>query len=182
MKKFLLFFVILFSFALITPAQDYEALSYWEKPQNIKVYIPPHKYSVMMKHAFEYWARVTTHRISFVFVDKKDKAQDIVYFTDKLDGDTVGLMQPYHRIYTFPNGTQKIELAYINIYIAENNSRGEPLTKDAVYTIMLHEIGHSLGLDHTQNTDSVMYPMANGYKNMEVMREDLNHLKRIYKW
>jgi hypothetical protein len=45
-----------------------------------------------------------------------------------------------------------------NIVLALHHNQGELLDCDAMYAMALHEIGHLLGLDHTQDTLSIMAP------------------------
>ena len=45
-----------------------------------------------------------------------------------------------------------------NIVLALHHNRGELLDYDAMHAMALHEIGHLLGLDHTQDTLSIMAP------------------------
>ena len=45
-----------------------------------------------------------------------------------------------------------------NISLATETSHGNPLTTTDMQNIALHELGHSLGLGHSNHTDDVMYP------------------------
>ena len=44
------------------------------------------------------------------------------------------------------------------ISLAAHASHGEPLTDEDMQNIALHELGHSLGLGHTNSSSDVMYP------------------------
>ena len=43
-----------------------------------------------------------------------------------------------------------------SIEVALHHQSGTPLEAEAIYVITLHEIGHVLGLDHTQDERSIM--------------------------
>lgn len=45
-------------------------------------------------------------------------------------------------------------------------------------SVAIHELGHALGLDHSGNRHSVMYPLDQGH--LELSQADLRGLKRIY--
>ncbi len=47
-----------------------------------------------------------------------------------------------------------------------------------LYTTLLHELGHALGLNHAKNTTSVMHPF--GWKNTELTAEDSGLIFQLY--
>lgn len=68
------------------------------------------------------------------------------------------------------------------IYISVNDMHGKPMTKNEVYTIMLHEIGHALGLGHSKNPKSLMYEGTNSEmaEGQEILPEDVQALYELY--
>ena len=158
------------------------ATLHWNNTQTIKVYIPRHPYSSTLKHAFEYWDQSAGTRLHFVMVGSPNLAQDEVIFVDKLEGNTVGLTQKSYRTKKYSNGFEKTELTGMKIYIAMQNPKGEQMSRDQIYTVALHEIGHSLGLGHTDDPKSIMYPNAYKYGLMEVTRQDMINLFKLYGW
>lgn len=50
----------------------------------------------------------------------------------------------------------------------------------ALKRVLIHELGHALGLDHTEDEESIMYPINQG-KGLELAEEDKRELSRICK-
>jgi hypothetical protein len=47
------------------------------------------------------------------------------------------------------------------------------------FLVALHEFGHVLGLDHDQDRNSVMFPIAHSY-TQKLTKNDVEYLKRVY--
>ena len=60
---------------------------------------------------------------------------------------------------------------------ASGQGNTRTLNQDEVYSVMLHEIGHAIGLSHNSNPKSVMY-YASGANR--ISSEDIKNLKKEY--
>lgn len=177
MKKMLAFFSLVFlwvyscNFAIAYTGK-------WFNPKMIKTYIQPnHKYSLMMKHGFSEWDRLTNGNVRFKFVSSPNTAQIQVYFVKQINYEkqdrAIGLTK------TWNAGSNK-KMSKAIIYIAEKDKTGRTLRKDEAYTTMLHEIGHSIGLEHSTDPKSAMYYAENDVQ--EISKNDLRQLKKLYGW
>lgn len=175
MKKMIAFFSLVFLWVYSCNF----AIGYtgkWFNPKMIKTYIQPnHKYTITMKHAFSEWDRLTNGKVRFKYVDSPNTAQIQVYFVKKIkySDRAIGLTK------TSYVGKNK-KMAKAVIYIAEKNDYGVSLRKDETYTVMLHEIGHAIGLEHSSDPKSVMYYAENDIQ--EISKNDLRQLRRLYGW
>ena len=195
MKKiFTVIFGILFILFLISPSAysilpptpaDPNAKPLLIKTQGLKVYIPPKDMlGTTMKHAFMDWQRHTDGKFSFEFVDTKSTANMVVIFIQSgmgeicKNGDALGCTT-YASAKTL-YGNKRI--LGVKIYISIYDMNGKPMTKNQVYTIMLHEIGHALGLNHSENPNSLMYAGTNSEmaEDQEILPEDVKALYDLY--
>ena len=160
MKK-ILFFVVLF-FTIISCI----AL---EKPrwvaQPIYVYIPEYgNMSALMEQAFTAWQRKSDNLVRFKFVSRPSNANIEVEFVDFVSGcndaNAVGCTRistrggEYYKAYV-TIGTKEYQIDYSNGHYTRNIVTR---TKDHIYGVMLHEAGHAIGLNHSANPGSIMYP------------------------
>lgn len=177
MKKMFAFFSLVF---LWVYSCNY-AIAYtgkWFNPRMIKTYIQPdHKYSLMMKHGFAEWDRLTNGKVRFKYVNSANVAQIEVRFVKQINQKqhdrAIGLTN------TMTVGSDK-KMTKAIIYIAEKDRRGRNLRKDEAYTVILHEIGHAIGLEHSSDPKSAMYYAENDIQ--EISKNDLRQLKKLYGW
>lgn len=179
MKKIFIVFCLVFTFLVtfnpISFAAGKSTGKVWQFPKKIKTYIPSNnKRTTMMRHAFAEWTRKTNGKIIFKYVSSKATSDIDVQFVDAIPNADreIGLTKS-----RFKNN----KLLHATIYIAEKTVAGKQLNNDAVYTVMLHEIGHAIGImDHSNDPLSIMYPYEDD--RQEILKGDLKDLSEIYDW
>ena len=182
-----LFFMIQTSACAILPAPppNPDAKPVLIKTQGLKVYIPQKDMlSTTMKHAFMDWQKHTGGNFTFEFVGTKSTANMEVIFIESGMG-TICRNDKALGCCSFVSaktvhGNKRI--LGVKIYISVYDMNGKPMTKNQVYTIMLHEIGHALGLKHSKDKKSLMYEGTNSEmaEVQEIQPEDVKTLYELY--
>lgn len=173
MNKLLVRLLCVLAFLLFFSAEVFAMA--WENP-NLKVCIVGNnKNNPMMKRAFKEWQTLSDNTVRFTFVQKTNQANIVVYFVQKLNGvsqksgNKIGLA-------SYRSRGNSIVFAKIQIS-ASGQGNTRTLNQDEVYSVMLHEIGHAIGLSHNSNPKSVMY-YASGANR--ISSEDIKNLKKEY--
>lgn len=130
------------------PERRLSPLTVWIQPRSDvanfnKVYVE------QVREAFEEWDRLQLP-IHFRFITDSAAAEIHVNWIDRFSEPISGRTR-----WTRDDDWM---ITDANILLALHHNRGELLDYDAMYAMALHEIGHLLGLDHTQDTLSIMAP------------------------
>lgn len=180
MKRVIILFCLIVIYIMSFVGYANAAIGKWYNPTSLKTYIQPgHKRTVMMKHAFAEWSRLTNNRLVFRYVNSPRLAQIKVYFVKKIDVTEPNLDKSIGLTRSRTTGHAK-QFTRAEIYIADQTQDGRTLSNDEVYTVMLHEIGHAVGLEHSKNPKSVMYLGADVIQ--EISKADLETLAKLYGW
>lgn len=159
----------------------------WKNPKYIKTYIPTnHRHTPMMKRAFAEWSRKTNNKIIFKYTATKTSADITVRYVKNIQncGETNNAIGCAKSTYYYCTKDSCL-FRHVYIDIADQTVNGRDLTpKVEIYTTMLHEIGHSIGLGHNdENKYSIMSTVP--YRSVlkqEIDAQDLKTLAEIYEW
>lgn len=128
------------------PDRQVEPLRVWIQPTSALPDFHP-SYPVRAREAFERWTRVGVP-IAFVFVVDSARADIPVTWIDHFDMPISGR--------TKWSRDQHWWIVGGAIEIALHHQAGGALDPAAIYAIALHEVGHLIGLDHTQDDRNIM--------------------------
>lgn len=172
LKKFLTVFIIVFTlFLTISPSFAVGDNGFSWNKKNLTVNIPKdNSYSGMMQRAFKKWQDNSYGQLTFTFTDEGD-ADIYVTFGDKTDGTDVGDLADYD--ITIRGGS--IVKAQINIV-----PDSKKYSNDMIYTVMLHEVGHALGLADSKRNLGIMHTPVN--EKQDIIPNDIIKLFRLNGW
>lgn len=146
---------------------------YWNK-SSITVYVPSDKRAEQMKRAFAKWQSVSSGKLKFIYQNSDKTADIIVKFTKTVDNSD-------NPIASYSLTTQNGIITKAEIQLATNSNEISKYTNNYIYTTMLHEIGHVLGLSNTtRKSISIMnHPVV---ETQNITRLDIMHLFKLNNW
>ncbi len=128
------------------PDRQLEPLRVWVQPSSALADFHG-SYPVRAREAFERWTRAGVP-VAFTFVVDSASCDIPVVWVDKFDMPISGRTRWTRDQHWWIIGS--------SIEVALHHQTGTPLEPEAIYAITLHEVGHVLGLDHTQDERSIM--------------------------
>lgn len=158
--------------------------------QNLSKNNIPQYYTEEVRKAFLQWQGSTSNLVKFKFVDDPTQAQILVkIITDDKRKSCKDEECKYIAAFTEPAISGDM-LNQMTISLYDVNGVSQYFTQRQVYNIVLHEIGHSLGImGHSQNKDDLMYmernpsnDLASDHSDFQLISQtDLNTLNLLYK-
>jgi len=128
------------------PDRQLDPLRVWVQPTS--AFADFHaSYPVRAREAFERWMRAGVP-VSFTFVPDSASCDIPVVWVDKFTMPISGRTRWTRDQHWWIVGS--------SIEVALHHQSGGALDPEAIYVITLHEVGHVLGLDHTQDERSIM--------------------------
>ena len=182
MKKFLILLFVSIVFLLPVFSEDF----YWKR-MPIKVYVPNiGQMSSWMGQAFRTWEQQSKGIIKFKYVQSKFDADIEVEFVDVVDNcNSIHAVGCTHwNSYDGKHFTKAlITIGVMDYTYSVKNGKvakkGSLRKKENIYGVMLHEVGHAIGLEHSKVPRSIMYPYD--LDSIQVLTSnDLNILYKKY--
>ena len=138
---------------------------------------------VAIKKAFQAWQTATNGTIKFNEQTENKRANICVNFTENVAGR--GIYQPELAGKTIPT-IQGDTLKRMDINLRRFSEKGKTYTKDQIYALALHEIGHALGLSgHSVDSGDVMHHTGDMVtpetRVKKISDRDINTLNLLYK-
>ena len=149
----------------------------WQNPKQIKVFIlskTGNEY--IFKEALEIYNNAFHNIIKFVAVDSPQSADIEIRYVEQLPKPYWGYTNWKWKMI---NDTKYITKADIKIALKRND--GSYLSNRQYLLTTLHELGHALGIPHSENPNDIMFPQIDKcYRKNDFSNRDINTLLKTY--
>ncbi|MDP4115077.1 MAG: matrixin family metalloprotease [Bacteroidota bacterium] len=126
-------------------------------------------FSAYINYAFNSWEKAD-NRISFKLSEDEKDAQIVIWFEnnlmDKYDEEYLGLTN-------YETGRKKsIKKAVVEVGVHKYNNI--KVNDGEIKTTIIHELGHALGLGHSDNAIDIMFPYIDSNVNSDMEYKELS--------
>ena len=122
------------------------------------------------RHALRVWEEVSGAPLRFEITSDPTAAQVEFRWIDRFPTSQAGST---HRQL---NESGFIE--HVTVTLAAAHSNGVPMSPEFVRLVALHEVGHIVGLPHSENPGDAMHP---GNRNLELSPRDIRSVEVLYR-
>nr|3V96_B Chain B, Stromelysin-2 [Homo sapiens]4ILW_D Chain D, Stromelysin-2 [Homo sapiens]4ILW_F Chain F, Stromelysin-2 [Homo sapiens] len=130
-----------------------------------------------IEKALKVWEEVTPLTFSRLY---EGEADIMISFAVKEHGDFYSFDGPGHSLaHAYPPGPG----LYGDIHFDDDEKWTEDASGTNLFLVAAHELGHSLGLFHSANTEALMYPLYNSFTELAQFRlsqDDVNGIQSLY--